>query len=379
MKAVVQIIRSLVGILFIFSGLVKLNDPMGFSFKLEEYFGADVLNLEFLIPYALTFAVVIVIFEVVLGVALLLGYRIKLTIWALVLMILFFTFLTFYSAYFNKVTDCGCFGDAIPLTPWQSFGKDVILTILIAILFFFQKYIQPVFGVKANIVILMLSIAICSFIANQVLNHLPYLDFRAYKVGTKIEDGMKSAEELGLEAPVFETFFTLQNEAGEQRIVSGTQYVEDKWYEKKDWSILSDKTESVKIKEGYEPPIHDFSINLEEGDMTYEILSEPLSVWVISYDINKVDHQGLRRMADLAWKLEDAGIPVYGMSGSPTSVVDPIAHETNAPFPWAEMDQTALKTIVRSNPGMVVVKDGVIVGKYHFNDTPHEDVITSQR
>src|SRR5690606_898777 len=117
MKFITQLSRVLVGALFIFSGLIKLNDPMGFSFKLDEYFGADVLNLPFLQPFARARAVIRVILEVLLGVALLLVYGRKFTAWMLLLMIVFFTFLTFYSAYFNMVTDCGCFGGAIPLTP----------------------------------------------------------------------------------------------------------------------------------------------------------------------------------------------------------------------------------------------------------------------
>ena len=127
MKYLVGFSRVFVGVLFIISGLIKLNDPVGFSFKLEEYFSPSVLDLNFLMPYALLLAVVLVILEVLLGVFLLIGYLKKITIFSLLAMILFFTFLTFYSAYFNKVTDCGCFGDALKLTPWQSFNKDVVL------------------------------------------------------------------------------------------------------------------------------------------------------------------------------------------------------------------------------------------------------------
>ena len=151
MKILYQIARLSVGVLFIFSGYVKLVDPIGFSYKLEEYFGPDVLGLEFLVPLALTLSVCIVIFELLLGVMLLLGVAKKFTLWSLLLMIVFFTFLTFYSAYFNKVTDCGCFGDAIPLDPWQSFYKDVILSVLILFLFFKSKYLHPLFKNKVAI------------------------------------------------------------------------------------------------------------------------------------------------------------------------------------------------------------------------------------
>src|SRR5210317_498831 len=131
MKVVVSISRIFVGILFIISGFIKLNDPLGFSYKLQEYFSADVLNLPFLEPYALIISVLVVVFEVVLGVFLIIGYKPKFTVWSLFAMIVFFTFLTFYSAYFDKVRDCGCFGDALKLTTGERFTKDVILLILI--------------------------------------------------------------------------------------------------------------------------------------------------------------------------------------------------------------------------------------------------------
>ena len=148
MKYLVNISRILVGLLFIFSGLIKINDPVGFSFKLEEYFGPTVFNIDFLLPYVLPLAIFIVVLEVLLGVFLLIGLKKEFTIYSLFAMIVFFTFLTWYSAYFNKVTDCGCFGDAIKLTPWESFTKDVILLVLIVIIMIGLKYIKPLFNNK---------------------------------------------------------------------------------------------------------------------------------------------------------------------------------------------------------------------------------------
>src|SRR5210317_1542551 len=148
MKYIVNIFRLVVGIAFILSGLIKLNDPLGFSYKLEEYFSAEVLNLPFLIPYALAFALFVVVYEIVLGVFLLIGFKPKLTIWSLIAMILFFSFLTFYSAFFDKVKDCGCFGDAIKLSPWGSFIKDLIFLALLLPIYFGLKYVKPLFKFK---------------------------------------------------------------------------------------------------------------------------------------------------------------------------------------------------------------------------------------
>ena len=195
MKYLVGISRIIVGVLFIISGLIKLNDPVGFSFKLKDYFAPEVLDLGFLVPYALLIAIFVVIFEVLLGVALLLGYLKKFTLWALLLMIVFFTFLTFYSAYFNKVTDCGCFGDAIKLTPWESFTKDIVLLILILILFVGRKYIQPFFTKGIRSILIFASFVFCLGITYYVLLHLPIIDFRPYKIGANIKEGMTVPED----------------------------------------------------------------------------------------------------------------------------------------------------------------------------------------
>ncbi|MCT4624266.1 MAG: DoxX family protein, partial [Schleiferiaceae bacterium] len=317
MKFITQISRVFVGVLFIFSGMIKLNDPLGFSFKLEEYFSAAVLNIPFLEPLALEMAVFVVILEVLLGVALLIGYKPKLTVWLLFLMIIFFTFLTFYSAYYNKVTDCGCFGDAIPLTPWESFGKDVILTILIVILMAGLKYIQPVFKAKINGGLILGSLLFCSWFGFHVLNHLPVKDFRAYAKGKSIVEGMMSAEELGKEPPQYQVVYVLKNEAtGETIKVNDKDYLGQEWWKKKEWVIESGVTETKLVKEGYEPPVHDFSILTEAGDVTEEILGLERAIMVISYDLEKSNKEGFKKIAEFGWKADEAGIPIICMTST---------------------------------------------------------------
>jgi uncharacterized membrane protein YphA (DoxX/SURF4 family) len=191
---ITQFSRIFVGILFIISGLIKLNDPLGFSYKLEEYFSEPVFNMPFFVPYVLAIALFLVILEVVLGVMLLIGYKSKFTIWSLFLLIVMFTFLTFYSAYFDVVKDCGCFGDALHLTPWQSFTKDIVLLFFILILFFNQKLIKPLFSNTVQNILALASIFLCSFMGYWVLNHLPLKDFRPYKVGTNIKKAMEIPE-----------------------------------------------------------------------------------------------------------------------------------------------------------------------------------------
>ena len=371
MNFITQVCRILVGGLFIFSGLIKLNDPMGFSFKLDEYFGPDVLNLPFLQPIALGLAVFIVILEVLLGVALLLGHWKKLTAWLLLLMILFFTFLTFYSAYFNKVTDCGCFGDAIPLTPWESFGKDVILTVLIVIIFTNLKYIRPVLSAGGRSAVMVLALIGCSFMGYYVLNHLPIKDFRAYAEGKSIVEGMKSAEELGLEPTKYGTVYYMKNkENGDEKKITSEQYMAEEWWKKKEWEIQSDKTESVVLKHGYEPPVHDFVILYNDEDATQEVLEAPVVFLVIAYDMSKTDREAYARVNEFAEAVQSADYPIIGLSASLDSEVEKMRHELQTPFPFATMDLTTLKTIIRSNPGLVMLKKGTVAGKWHYNDIP---------
>lgn len=371
MKFITQFSRFFVGILFIFSGLIKLNDPMGFSFKLGDYFAADVLNLPFLMDYTLPLALFIVILEVILGVLLLLGRWVNLTVWLLLLMIIFFTFLTFYSAYFNKVTDCGCFGDAIPLTPWQSFGKDVVLSIFIFILFFNRKDLNEWFKPSVSYAITALSLAGCIGLANQVLNHLPLIDFRAYAEGKSIVEGMKSAEDLGLEPTQFATLYTLKNSGtGEQMQVDSERYLAEEWWKKKEWEIQSDLSESIMIKEGYEPPIHDFVIDLDGEEVTEQVLAADRIFLLIAYRLEKTEASAYATLNEFALAAADDNVPFLGLSASLPSVVRDFNAEHNLRFSVGSMDETALKTIVRANPGIVLLEKGVVKKKWHYQDLP---------
>src|ERR1700743_1772034 len=182
----VWIARILVGLLFIFSGLIKINDPLGFSYKLEEYF--EVFHITFLSSLAVGIAILLCSLEIILGFALLIGVRAKQVAWGLLLLIIFFAFLTFYSAAFKVVQTCGCFGDAIPLTPWQSFSKDLVLLLLILVLFKNRADIKPIFKAKTGDQLLIASVVIAIAMGLYTYNFLPVIDFLPYKVGANISD-----------------------------------------------------------------------------------------------------------------------------------------------------------------------------------------------
>lgn len=379
MKGITWISRLLVGVLFIFSGLIKLNDPLGFSYKLHDYFAPDVLNLGFLDPVALPLALFIVILEVLLGVALLIGWRPRLTLNLLVLLIVFFTFLTFYSAYFNKVTDCGCFGDAIPLTPWESFTKDVILLVLILFLLFGKRYLKPAAGPRLQAYVLTLSLIFCAWMGYYVLAHLPFIDFRPYAIGKSIPEGMRSAEELGLEPPRYGVRYTLENSVtGENMVLEMDEYMSGKWWEKPEWQIKEDLTESYKISEGYEPPIHDFMIELEGEDRTSELMELPALFLVVTKKVESANTEGFENIRSLAQEAEAAGIPLYALTSSGYEAYEAFRHEHQLAFPFVPMDETTLKTIVRANPGILLLKNGVVAGKWHHNDLPSFSAIQAE-
>ena len=366
MKLIVGIARTIVGILFIISGLVKLNDPVGFSFKLKDYFAPEVLNLDFLVPYALLLAVIIVIFEVLVGIALLLGYLKKVTLWALLLMIVFFTFLTFYSAYFNKVTDCGCFGDAIPLTPWESFGKDVVLLVLILILFVGQRYIRPLFSARGSVSILFVALLFCLGLAYYVLHHLPIIDFRPYKIGVNIHKGMEIPENAP--QPIFEYKWQFLVNGKEETFVTNGQYPEV------DGEYLSVDTRM--IQEGYTPPIHDFSIERDGEDYTAQILEEDNLIVIIAYSLGNTDLDGYGAVKEVTDKALKYGYNVIGLSASSQEMTEELAEKYKLNFKFYFCDETTLKTVVRSNPGILELQKGTIKQKLHWNDAAKLDLTT---
>lgn len=366
MKKLIGVIRIFVGILFIISGFIKLNDPVGFSFKLQEYFSPDVLNIEFMSPFALGLAIILVIVELVLGVALIIGYYKKATMWLLLLMILFFTFLTFYSAYFNKVTDCGCFGDALPLTPWQSFSKDVVLLILILILFFNLKYIQPFFTNFGRSIVIFATFIGCLSFGYYVLMHLPVFDFRAYKVGVNIKEGMTVPEDA--EKAIFNYNWKFDVNGTEKIITTQGEYPAS------EGTFIEVDTEVV--SQGYVPPIHDFTIERDGEDYAEEFLSTPNVIVVIAYDLNKTEWNGWPVIKKLTNEAIKKGYTVIGLTSSGEAEVNDLLEKQNLNFEFYFTDATVLKTIIRSNPGILKLNKGTILQKKHWNDAEEIELQT---
>ncbi|TRX03662.1 BT_3928 family protein [Flavobacterium gawalongense] len=356
---ITQFSRIFVGILFIISGLIKLNDPIGFSYKLAEYFSEPVFNMPFFVPFALGIALFLVILEVVLGIMLFIGYKTKFTIWSLLVLIVLFTFLTFYSAYYNVVKDCGCFGDALKLTPWQSFTKDIVLLFFILILFFNKKLVQPLFSNNVQNIIIYTSVILCSFMGVWVLNHLPLIDFRPFKVGNNIQKGMRIPDN----APksVVEMVFIYK--------VNGV----DKEFTEKDLMALPEGAAFVDRKdkviiEGYIPPIHDFTMEKDGSDYKDELLEEPKLVIIVTYDLVNADQSGLAKMEKLNKEAKAKGYKVIGMTASSPEEIEKSKKQSGITFDFYFCDAITLKTIERANPSIVILEKGTIKQKVHHND-----------
>ncbi|HJN64106.1 MAG TPA: DoxX family protein [Flavobacteriales bacterium] len=365
MRISLIISRFLVGVLFIISGLIKANDTIGFSYKLAEYF--EVFGMEWLSAFALLIAVSICVFEILLGTMLLIGSRIKFVSWSLLLMIVFFTFLTFFSAYFNKVTDCGCFGDALKLTPWQSFTKDMVLLFFILLLFKSQNKIQSLFTKKAENKINLLTLLLSCYFVWHTYSHLPAKDFRPYAIGENIPEGMLIPKDA--KQDIIEDIWYYEINGETQQFTT----------EQEPWKIEGAKYVDRKtklIEKGYEPPIHDFSISKDEVDITDSILSAKKAYLVIAYNIKKTNVEASKKLTDLYLACEKKGITFVALSASSDELIDVFRHENNIMFPYNFTDETTLKTIVRSNPGLVKIEEGTIRGKWHFNDFPSIEKLT---
>jgi hypothetical protein len=357
MRYFVRVCWFLLGAIFIFSGLVKLNDPVGTALKLEEYFEVFALDFGSFFLYfkgiARTLSIVLSSLEVILGAALLLRWNLRATLWALLALLVFFAFLTFYSAAFKKVTDCGCFGDFIKLTPWTSFAKDMFLLALWTVIFFNQRFLRNSFvkGTMGTMAMTFVA-AIAIGIGVRALGHLPYFDFLPYKVGNDIGKLMK------VSAPLRYKYIMERN--GETK--EFTEYPTDSTWKYKQMIALNPE-------DG--PKITDFRVWNDEGDYTQELLRGNKLVLIVQ-NTDKTDRDRVQLINQLFADAEKSkrGITSLIVTSSSPAEFDVFRHTSNFAVPFYYADATVLKSMIRSNPGFIVLKDGVVKAKYHYHDIP---------
>jgi len=364
MKYIRLLSRLIVGVVFIFSGFVKAVDPSGSAYKFADYFTAFKLGfLEFL---ALPMGIFLSAFELVLGIILILGYRRKAMFIILMYFMSFFTILTLVLALFNPVSDCGCFGDALILTNWQTFLKNVVLMVFVLILYYSRNIKTDADSVLREwfyIAILFLS---TSFFSYWNYTHLPLIDFRPYDVGTVIREEMEIPD--GMPVDVYETTLIYRNRInGNTSSFTMDDYPKDSLK----WEFVD--SESKLVKRGYEPPIHDFAImDPSAYDLVDEILSdENYSLIMLAYSLETADKEALIDASEWAQLEIFAGdFSFYAVTAAGSAEVESLSAELDLGYEFLAGDEIMLKTIIRSNPGFMLLRNGVILKKWAFLDLP---------
>lgn len=356
--------RIVLGFVFIFSGFVKAVDPMGSAYKFSDYFSA--FGLGFLEGIALPLAIFISSFEMVLGIILILGYRRRVVYMVLIWFLSFFTLLTLILALFNPVTDCGCFGDALILTNWETFLKNVVLMAFALLLFLQRKKMQDSDKPFREWAVAFSLMVMATLFSAWNVMHLPLLDFRPYDVGTVIEHEMQIPE--GAPVDEYETTLIYRNrESGKSESFGIADYPRDTLI----WEFES--SESRLVKKGFEPAIHDFAIMDQSGmDLAPEILGDKdYSLLMICHDLSKASETALIRARDWS-QLEILAndFSFYAVTASPSEVVASISSSLGLGYGFLSGDEIMLKTIIRSNPGFLLLKNGMIIAKWGYRDFP---------
>jgi uncharacterized membrane protein YphA (DoxX/SURF4 family) len=372
------ICRILVGALFIFSGLIKANDPLGFSYKLQEYF--EVFHITFFNHFAVGIAIFLCALEMFFGFALLIGAYSKKIAWGLLLLIIFFTFLTFYSAAFHVVQTCGCFGDAIVLTPWQSFSKDMVLFILIIGIFINRDKIHPLFkNPNAEKWVVIVATILSFGVGIYTYNYLPVMDFLAYKIGANILDEMKTPP--GAKPDEYELTYHLKNKkSNEDKVMSNTEYLKSNIWKDANWQIQGEP-ESKLIKKGFSPKIMDLVINDAQGsEYTKELLSNPFyNVIIVAYNLDKTNEDAMRKLNALALNLtQNYNIRTVLLTSNSAKDAEAFSKANHLFSEVFYADEVPLKEMVRANPGVLLMKNGTIINKWHYHTMPSYDDIVKQ-
>lgn len=357
-KNVLTVSRILLGLLFIYSGFVKAVDPIGTNYKIIDYFIA--YGTEWASPIALYLSIFLNAFEFVVGgFLLLLSVKIRTVSWLVLLMMIFFTLTTVFDAVYNPVPDCGCFGEALILTNWQTFYKNLVINVLVVIVFFNRHSFKKAFTSKGEWAIIGVAVVLVVYFQVYNYNHLPMVDFRAWKVGNKM---------INENPEPMKYYLTYQNkETGERKEFLSPNYPYDDsvWMSK--WEFVSQRIEDPN------PKLHNLAILDDYGaDVTSQFIENPdFQFLLIAYDLSKVKSKNFDKINEFYNKCDDLGISFIVLTSSTPEEVQQFKKRVNAAdFEFYFSDDTELESIVRANPGLVLLKDAVVLGKWHHNDFP---------
>jgi uncharacterized membrane protein YphA (DoxX/SURF4 family) len=367
-KVWVNACRFLLGALFIFSGFVKAVDPLGFYYKIQDYLTAFGIVSWFPSYLPLFLGIVLSAIEFSVGIFLCLGIRRKIASTLALLLMVVMTPLTFYLALANPVSDCGCFGDAWVLTNWQTFGKNIVLLIAAISVFKWQDLMVRFITSKMEWMISMYTFLFVFVLSFYCLSDLPILDFRPYKIGTNIKAGMEIPE--GAKPSVFESRFILEKDGKRQEFTLDN-------YPDSTWTFVEART--VLKEKGYEAPIHDFSMmSLDSGeDITDSVLADKgYTFLLVAHRIEEADDSNIDLINEIYDYSVEHGYSFYALTSSPEEEIELWRDKSGAEYPFCQMDDITLKTIIRSNPGLLLIKEGTILNKWSDSRLPDEYVLT---
>ncbi len=368
MKVWVNICRFVLAVVFIFSGFVKAIDPLGFFYKIQDYLTAFGLISWFPGYWPLLFAVLLAAVEFCTGMYLFLGIRRRISSSLALLLMLVMTPLTLYLAIANPVSDCGCFGDAIVLTNWQTFGKNVVLLIAAVTVVWKWREVVRFISLKLEWILSLYTILFVFALAFYCLRNLPLFDFRPYKIGTNIKAGMEIPE--GAKLSVLETMFVMEKDGKRQEFTLDN-------YPDSTWTLV--ETRTVVKEKGYEPPIHDFSmLSIDSGtDITDSVLTDPgYTFLLVVHRVEEADDSYIDLINEIYDYSVEHGYGFYALTSSPEEEIALWCDRTGAEYPFCQMDDITLKTIIRSNPGLLLLKGGTILNKWSDSQLPDEYVLT---
>lgn len=360
---ILLIARIIFGLVFLFSGFVKAVDPLGTAYKISDYLEAfSLTSLDFL---AFPASLLLIATEFTIGFNILFNIHLKASTWAASLFMLVMTPVTLYLAISNPISDCGCFGDAIVMTNWQTFYKNVVLCIVIAIIALLQKQTRPWLSNFGASIVTLIPILISFGISIYCYNLLPIIDFRPYKIGNNIIEGMQIPEDAPLDK--YETTFFYEKDGIEKAFTLDNYPAEDST-----WTFV--RQESKLIEQGFVPPIHDFSIITEDGDITDLVLEDAgYTLLVISHKVEKASTKNIKCVKSTIANAKKAGAKVIWLTSSYTDDIDNFKSEYEINDTFGATDDITLKTIVRSNPGLVLIKDATVIEKWHHNSLPTKE------